>query len=132
LSRPSADHFFKKEKATSMKRLIPLVLLLMAGAAAGAVPGAEQTWKGVALVDTMCSAKVKSAPDKHTTSCAISCANGGFGIVAEDGTYLKFDEGGNKKALSALKATKKTDHIRATVVGERDGDTIKVKSLSLD
>jgi hypothetical protein len=36
------------------------------------------------------------------------------------------------KALALLKATKQTDHISATVVGERDGGVIKVKSLSLD
>jgi hypothetical protein len=116
-----------------MKRLAFLGVLLLAGAAtAGTRFAADETWKGVPLVDTMCSAKVKDAPDKHTTSCAISCAKGGFGIIAEDGSYLKFDDAGNKKALSALKATKKTDHLRATVVGERDGDTIKVKSVSLD
>jgi len=57
---------------------------------------------------------------------------GGFGIVAADGTYLKFDEAGNKKALSLLKSTRKTDHIRATIIGEREGDIIKVKSVSLD
>jgi hypothetical protein len=116
-----------------MKRLIPVVVLLLSTAALGGTPlRSEQTWKGVALVDTMCSAKVKDAPDKHTASCAIACAKGGFGVITSDGSYLKFDEGGNKKALSALKATKKTDHIRATVVGELDGDTIRVKSLSLD
>jgi hypothetical protein len=45
---------------------------------------------------------------------------------------LKFDEAGNKKALSLLKSTRKTDHIRATIIGEREGDIIKVKSVSLD
>ena len=112
-----------------MKRLVPVVLLLLA---ASVLAAGEQTWKGVALVDTMCSAKVKDKPDSHTVSCALACEKGGFGIIASDGTYLKFDESGNRKALAVLKATKQTDHIRATVVGERDGDTIKVKSLSLD
>jgi hypothetical protein len=45
---------------------------------------------------------------------------------------LKFDESGNEKALAALKATKKTDHLRATVVGERSGETVKVTSIALD
>ena len=111
-----------------MKKLVPIVLLLLAGTALAG----EDSWKGVPLVDTMCSAKVKDNPDSHTVSCAIACTKGGFGIVASDGSYLKFDEAGNKQALAALKGTKKTDHIRATVVGERDGDTIKVKSVSID
>jgi hypothetical protein len=111
-----------------MKRFVPFVLLLLAIPALAA----EDTWKGVSLVDTMCSAKVKDKPDSHTASCAVACAKGGYGIFTSDGTFLKLDEAGNTKALSLLKGTKKTDHIRATVVGERDGDTIKVKSLSLD
>ena len=111
-----------------MKKFVPVLLLLLA---APAFAG-EETWKAVPLIDTMCSAKVKDAPDNHTTSCAIACARGGFGIVASDGTYLKFDEAGNKKALAILKSTKKTDHIRATIIGEREGDIIKVKSVSLD
>lgn len=111
-----------------MKKLVPVVLLLLTTAAFAG----EDAWKGVPLVDTMCSAKVKDKPDSHTVTCAIACAKGGFGIIASDGSYLKFDEAGNKQALAALRSTKKTDHIRATVVGERDGDTIKVKSLSID
>ena len=111
-----------------MKRLVPVVLLLLAiPAFAG-----DDTWKNVPLIDTLCVAKVKDKPDAHTVSCALACATGGYGIIASDGAYLKFDEAGNKKALAALKSTKKSDHIRATVVGERDGDTIKVKSLSLE
>ena len=112
-----------------MKKLIPLVLLMLA---ATTLAAGDETWKGVPLVDTMCSAKVKDKPDSHTVSCALTCEKGGFGIIASDGAYLKFDESGNRKALAALKATKLTDHVRATVVGERDGETIKVKSLSLD
>ena len=113
-----------------MKKLIPVVLMLLTATATALA--ADETWKGVPLVDTACSAKVKDAPDSHTASCAIACAKSGFGIIASDGTYLKFDEAGNKRALAALKSTKKTDHLRATVVGVRDGETIKVKSVSLD
>lgn len=93
---------------------------------------AAETWKDVAVVDTMCSVKVKDAPDKHTTKCALACAKSGFGILLADGTYLKLDEAGSQKVVTALKETKKTDHLRATVTGERDGDTVKVQSISLD
>jgi hypothetical protein len=93
-----------------------------------------EVWKNVSLVDTMCSSKekVKKDPDAHPTSCALQCAKGGFGIVAADGKFLKFDQAGNDQAVAALKATKKTDHLRATVDGELKGDTIAVKSVSLD
>ncbi len=92
---------------------------------------AAETWKGVA-VDTMCSVKAKAAPDEHTTKCALACAKSGFGILTADGSFLKFDDAGNEKAVAALKGTKKSDRLRATVTGERDGDTIQVKSLTLD
>jgi len=111
-----------------MKKFLPLVLIVLC---VPALAGSE-TWKNVALVDTMCSAKVKAEPDKHTTDCAIGCAKGGYGIIASNGSYLKFDDAGNAKALEALKATKKKDHLRAVVTGELDGDTIKVSSLKLE
>jgi len=111
-----------------MKKLsIGLLVILALSVAAWA-----ETWKNVTLVDSMCAAKVKEDPDKHTTKCAIKCADGGYGIIASDGKFLKFDEDGNAKALAALKATKKESNLRATVAGERSGDTIKVKSVSLD
>jgi hypothetical protein len=108
------------------------VRALIAVAALASTAAAAETWKDVPVVDTMCVSKVKSDPDKHTTDCALKCAGGGYGLLTADGTYLKFDAAGNEKTVAALKATKKTDHLRATVVGERDGDTIKVASVSID
>ena len=107
-----------------------LALVVLCWIAAPAFAG--ETWKGVSLVDTQCATRVKDNPDGHTTKCALQCGSKGFGIFAADGTYLKLDEAGNKLAEAALKSTKKTDHIRATVTGERQGDTIKVASLALD
>ncbi|HET8946015.1 MAG TPA: hypothetical protein VFQ07_03460 [Candidatus Polarisedimenticolia bacterium] len=114
----------------------PTLLLIVALAAAltwaaGSAFAAE-TWKGVPLVDTQCASRVKSDPDAHTTKCALQCVKNGFGIYAADGTWLKLDEAGNKLAEAAVKSTKKTDHLRATVTGERQGDTIKVATLTLD
>lgn len=108
------------------------VFLLVAWALVLPLSAAAETWKNVAVVDTMCSVKAKAEPDKHTTKCALTCAKSGFGILTADGSFLKFDEAGNEKAVAALKQTKKADHLRATVSGERDGDIIKVQSLSLE
>ncbi len=113
-----------------MKKLF-LILAMLVTLSLG-LQAASETWKGVALVDGMCASKVKSDPDKHTTKCALQCQGSGYGLVTADGIFLKFDTAGNDKALAALKATKKADHLRATVTGEKDGDTIKVDSLSLD
>ena len=96
-----------------------------------AVPLMADTWKDVPLIDSNCSAKVKSAPDQHTRQCALSCAKSGFGVLA-GGSYLKFDDAGNAKVLTALRTTKKTDHLRATVTGKRNGESIQVESITLD
>jgi hypothetical protein len=111
-----------------MRKIVSLFLLMFCTT----VLAASETWKNVALVDTMCLAKVKDDPDKHTAECAIACSKGGYGIIAADGTFLKFDEAGNAKALEALKASTKKDHLRATVIGERSGETLKVSSLKLE
>ena len=91
----------------------------------------EQTWKNVPLIDVNCSTKAKADSDAHTRGCALQCQRSGFGILAPDGTFLKFDAQGDRTALEALQKTKKTDHLRVTVTGDRDGNTIKVKSLAL-
>jgi ribosomal protein S5 len=112
-----------------MRQLVLVLLMLVVPAVSTA---AVETWTNVALVDTQCAPKVMDDPDAHTTKCALQCAKSGFGIITADGSFLTLDEAGNKKAAAALKATKKTEHLRATVTGDRQGDTIKVASLSLD
>jgi hypothetical protein len=92
---------------------------------------AAETWSNVSLVDVNCSAKAKSNPDSHTRDCALQCSKSGFGILTTDGTFLKFDGQSNEQALTALKSSPAKDHLRATVTGEREGDTIKVKSLKM-
>jgi hypothetical protein len=111
-------------------RILLTVLLL----ALVAMPllAAVQTWNHVTLVDAMCAASIKANPDAHTTECALHCGAEAMGLLTTDGTFLKFDDAGTKQALAELKATKKKDHLRATVIGERTGDGIKVQSVKLD
>ncbi|HEY1205360.1 MAG: hypothetical protein ABSH46_11675 [Bryobacteraceae bacterium] len=112
-----------------MRTLLAAVLLALA-----AVPllAAVETWNHVTLVDAMCAATIKANPDAHTTECCLHCGGEGMGLLTADGTFLKFDDAGAKQALAVLKATKKKDHLRATVVGERSGDGITVQSVKLD
>ena len=112
-----------------MKLLLASILI----AAAFPLAAAAETWNNAPLVDQNCSAKftLKDA-DTHTRSCALACASSGYGILTSDGKFLKFDDAGSKKALAALKASKKSDHLRATVTGEAANGTIKVESLKLD
>ena len=111
-------------------------VFLLAAAAVFALPfvARAETWKDVSLLDTMCAGKEKVAkdPDSHPTACALQCSKSGFGILDSSGKYLKFDKAGNEQVVTALKSTKKTDHLRVTVDGDLKGDTIAVKSVTLD
>jgi len=89
------------------------------------------TWKDAHFIDAGCQAKMKADTDKHTKECALKCSDTGFGIVL-DGKFLKFDDAGNKQAIAELNKLKKKDHIRANVTGTRDGDVIKVQTVTLD
>lgn len=112
-----------------MKRIAVLTLAGLLALPAAAV---AETWKDVPVIDTLCLTKFKDKPDEHTTQCALQCVKGGYGLITADGTYLKFDDAGNEKTVAALKATKRKDHLRATVTGEMDGETIKVASIAID
>jgi hypothetical protein len=104
---------------------ITLALLLTGSAFA-------ETWKNVPVVDNNCAQKVKADPDSHTRTCALQCAKSGFGIVTSGGDFLKLDTAGNEKVISALQKSDKKDHLRVTVSGDRQGDTIKTSSIQLD
>jgi hypothetical protein len=105
-----------------MKKLIALSMLFSAAAFA-------ETYSGT-LMDTMC--KGESDIAAHTKKCALGCAKHGYGLMTSDGKFLKFDEAGNAQAMAALKASTKEKDLKATVTGDSDGDTLKVKSVSLD
>lgn len=109
-----------------MKNLIRLALVALI-----ALPAGAQTFKNVPIVDTNCSRRVAASPDSHTKECALKCAASGFGIITSDNQYLKFDDAGNQKALSEIKATSKSDHLRVNVSGTVKGDTIEVTSVKV-
>jgi hypothetical protein len=110
-----------------MKRITLLMLLAMA------LPGfaAAENWSNVPIIDTQCSAKVKADPDAHTRACAMACAKSGFGIIDKEGNYLKFDNNGNKQAMRLLQSTSQKDHLRVNVSGTKQGDIIRVQSLTM-
>lgn len=95
------------------------------------VPVFADTWENVSLVDGNCLSKVKDNPDGHPRACLIKCSGAGYGILTSDGTFLKFDSEGTSKALAALQASEKADHIRVNVKGTRSGDTLKVESIEI-
>lgn len=106
------------------------VALLLATLALAQLAVAE-TWENVSLMDSNCAARAKADPDAHTRACMLKCSKAGYGVITSDGDFLKFDDAGNAKAAELLKKTDKADHLRVKVSGERQGDQLKVESISL-
>lgn len=105
--------------------------------------------KGI-LLDKDCSSKVEEtvttgspdgpsieggmlAAEAHTREClrAPACEKSGYGVYTSDRKFLQFDAAGNRKAVEALKVSKRETDIRVEVTGEIQGDTIKVATLKL-
>lgn len=99
--------------------------LLAAGSIAATL--SAETWNGT-IVDVMCKNRDLAS---HTKECALKCSRGGYGLVLGDGKFVKLDEGGNAKALAALKASKKETDLKAKVTGTLNGEVIKVESIEL-
>jgi hypothetical protein len=121
------------KKLTAAFSVFALVALALVSAPPAAA--AEQTWKDVTVIDKMCFAKLKDTPEKHTKTCLQKCESSGYGVITTDGKdkkFVKFDSKGNDLTVEALKAAKKTEGLKATVVGEMSGDMIKVKSITFD
>lgn len=88
---------------------------------------AAETWSGT-IVDVMCKAKDLAG---HTTKCNLACAKGGYGLVLADGKFVKFDEGGNARALAELKKTTKEKDLKVRITGSMSGETIQVEKIEL-
>jgi hypothetical protein len=100
--------------------------------------------KGV-LMDKACSAKAEEhilptgivggmvVAEAHERQCLLmpACQKSGYGVFTYDQKFLTFDEEGNRKALEAIKASKKLVDLEVEITGEVKGDTIKVTSLKL-
>jgi len=71
--------------------------------------------------------------EAHSKECDLkpACQNSGYGVYTDDNKFLKFDRAGDRKALAAIRASKKLDDFEVEVTGEVKGDTIKVVTLKI-
>jgi hypothetical protein len=138
---PKKENHGRKSAMRSLRHLCFLGLLPVLAAPAA---GPATTLKGV-IIDKACSSKaeVRLLPsgivggmivaEAHTRECALmpACQKSGYGIFTWDQKFVAFDSAGNRKALEAIKTSKKLDDFEVEVTGILEGDTIKVESLKL-
>jgi len=119
--------------------------LQLTGLVAGLAGVASATEVKGVLMDKACSGKAEVrvlstgieggmiVAEAHTRECALmpACQKSGYGVFTYDQKFLAFDPAGSRKALEAIKASKKLDDLEVEVTGEIKGDTIKVESLKL-
>jgi hypothetical protein len=103
-------------------------------------------WNGN-LVDAdkeACSVEVAGAVQKG--ACPVSVQTTEFALVLPEGRLLKFDEGGNQKAMEALKKSrdgskavfgywksgKISKQIRARAMGTLTSDVLNVETIRID
>jgi hypothetical protein len=105
-----------------MKQLVIFCALF---AAAILTATAAETFTGT-LIDVQCKDNELTT---HPRKCAISCAKYGYGLKESDGSFLKFDEQGNVRALTALKRSTRVQNLKASVTGTFEDGVLKVDSL---
>lgn len=119
--------------ASTLTGLAGATLLATAMIAGTISPAFAGTWKGY-VVDQSCSQSYKDdfkAIKTHSRLCALAapCKAAGYAIYS-DKKWLSLDKNGNTLAERALRASKTSQGFYATVEGDLDGSTIKVKSLA--
>ncbi len=71
--------------------------------------------------------------EAHTRECLLKPEHvkSGYVIYTDDDKFLTLDAEGNRKALEAIRASKKLDDIEVVATGEIAGDTIKIQTLKI-
>ena len=135
-----------------MKSILVIVLSLMPAAWPQNKPkqmsspqGSQaQKWDDRPLVDTgRSNCGVETARAAPRGMCPVSVGTTTFGMLMTDGTVARFDDGGNAKAMEALRRSKKgskavvgfwksgkiATEVRADIMGTLTGDTLNVESV---
>jgi hypothetical protein len=109
-----------------MRKILSLIALVFA--LAGASQAAE--WTGH-LMDSMCAPTMRDKAASHTAECMKGCRDSGYGLVTQDGKYIKFNEAGNTKAVAELERSGKQENLLVKVAGELKGGVIQVESITM-
>lgn len=111
------------------KFVLPLAAVIALGFSVRFAGAAEEKISGV-LVDDHCAAKFKdeAAASKHPAKCAAKCSKDGSMVLFSGEKQLKLDEKGQELAKAYIQKDGAKTHV--TITGEKEGDEIKVMSIS--
>jgi hypothetical protein len=117
-----------------MRRLVWILLAIFSMATFAA----DTAVKGY-LVDSSCATRIArrggllkpGAGSNHNLGCLRICEQSGYGVITEDGRYIRFDEDGNAKARKFIAKITKTSEIKVTVNGSLNGDKMTVGKIEL-
>jgi hypothetical protein len=85
------------------------------------------------LIDRHCLATFASHPADHPRDCLLRCAKLTYGVVDAKGHFTPFDAQGSKRALAAVEASNKPDHLWVTVTGKKSASSpvLEVQQIEL-
>jgi len=117
--------------------VLTLRFVIFSGLASGV--GFAASWSG-ALVDAKCfGSRERNVSHQDPAGrniradinqCSPKAKTKEFGIVQDDGSSLTFDASGSQKATEFMRTAGKQSPFKVTVTGERNGNKIKVDSIS--
>jgi hypothetical protein len=117
-----------------MKKFVLAVALIAAvGGFTRALASDTTTVKGY-LMDVSCATKHPGDAgfaEGHDKDCLQMCAKSGYGVLTDEGTFVKFDADGNKKVEKFIKETDTDSDWKVQVNGELKGEMLTVASISL-
>lgn len=116
--------------------LLGVALFVVAFTVAMAAQSDGQKLSGY-LIDTVCANNHATEPGyaaNHDKQCNLmaGCIKSGFSLITADDKVFKFDQKGDEQALALIKATDKDKRWKVTVTGKVDGQTIMIKSITLE
>ncbi len=117
-----------------MKKFVLIIALAVAaGGLTRALASDQTTVKGY-LIDASCQAKHSGESgfaEGHDKDCLQMCAKSGYGVLTDEGKYVKFDADGNKKVETFIKETEHDSDWKVEVNGEMKGELMSIASISL-
>lgn len=110
-------------------RLLCLIAGLHSLAGAADFQGVIADWN--CTQDMVRSGREATLKQKRSCSLVKNYNRAAYGLITEEKKFYRLDEAGNQQVRQLLAHTPDKDNLKVVVSGDLEGDTIKVKNMSL-